>query len=97
MTIQVSTIPPECFSETGYIYMRYLQPLPAYKYRKGDIVKFSVRGIIEHPAFGHGFHFEAGLMEEVTNVEKLLLDAGKMKYKEDGVWKTKTKRKRIRS
>lgn len=80
----ITTIPPERFSEKGYIYMRYLRPLPVYKYRKGDIVRFSVRGSIEHPTFGRGFHFETGLMEEVTNVEKILLDAGKMKYKESG-------------
>jgi hypothetical protein len=58
--------------------MRYLGDNSYSHYKKGDIVKFN---LLTWRAAMDGFRYEEGYVEPVSNVEKLLLDAGKMKYK----------------
>jgi hypothetical protein len=74
--------PAQC-KEKKHIYLRYtkslVRPSIGVHRLKGTIVRYDLSRWF---CTDYGFNYEESYLTEVTNVEKLLLDAGKMKYKE---------------
>jgi len=80
--LTIVQIPFNVCKEKKYVYLRYVtdnisKPFKC-NYHKGDIVKCDLTDIRIDPTMG--FLYEANCVEEVSNVDRLLLDAGKIKY-----------------
>ena len=82
--ITIITIPYKRCLEKGHVYLRYkrndIRPLLHIHKLKGDIIRCDLTD--PHVPSTTGFMYEDNLLTEVSNIEHLMLDAGKMKYKE---------------